>query len=54
MNDKLIINEEITKSDAIAIIQGVLSQTNLSWSIAYNPSTKSYSVFIAEDVDEDE
>ena len=55
MNDDMIINvPKMTEIDAILAIENTLMKTDLAWSISYNPSTKSYSVFIAEDVDEDE
>ena len=55
MNDDLIIKApKISKIDAILAIENILVKTDLAWSISYNPSTKSYSVFIAEDIDEDE
>ena len=55
MNDDMIIKvPKMTKIDAILEIENALIKTDLAWSIFYNPSTKSYSVFIAEDVDEDE
>lgn len=55
MNDDMIIKvPKMTEIDAILEIENTLMKTDLSWSISYNPSTKSYLVFIAEDVDEDE
>lgn len=55
MNDDMIIKvPKMTEIDAILAIENTLMKTDLSWSISYNQSTKSYSVFIAEDVDEDE
>ena len=55
MNDDLIIKApKMSKTDAILAIENVLVKTDFAWSISYNPSTKSYSVFIGEDVDEDE
>lgn len=55
MNGDMIIKApKMTEIDAILAIENTLMKTDLAWSIYYNPSTKSYSVFIAEDVDEDE
>lgn len=55
MNDDLLIKApKMTRTDIILAIENALMKTDLAWSISYNPSTKSYSVFISEDVDEDE
>lgn len=50
MNDDMIIKvPKMAEIDAILEIENILMKTDLAWSISYNPSAKSYSVFITEE-----
>ena len=50
MNDDMIIKvPKMTEIDVILEIENTLMKTDLAWSISYNPSAKSYSVFITEE-----
>lgn len=44
----------MTKVQTIVTIEDILRESGLYWSLAYNPSTDSYSIFIADEDGSDE
>lgn len=44
----------MNKIQTIVAIEDILRESGLYWSVAYNPSSNSYSIFVADEDDSDE